>query len=299
MTQCLTDFLKKQDVEFYELFEMSKISSIGIGGRARLFALPNSEEKLIKLIDFLVDNNEKYMIVGRMTNILPCDDEYTGVLISITKIANYNVAERTCFADCGVIFSKLLSDVSGMGYGGMEELFGIPGSIGGMITGNAGAYGKSISDFIISVNVYDPLKKTKYALSAEEMGFAYRDSIVKHSRLIVLSASFLFSLKSESEIKARFKEVISMRKASQPYGQKSLGSIFKRSGDIPISLLIDKLGLKGRRIGGAEISKKHAGFIVNVDKATAKDVTELIKIIKDKLFSVYGVVAEEEIQFMK
>lgn len=299
MAQCLTDFLKEQDVEFYELFEMSKISSIGIGGKARLLASPNTEEKLIRLIDFLVENNEKHIIVGRMTNILPCDSEYSGVLISTLKISTYNVAEIRCSVSCGTDFSKLLYNLSAMGYGGMEELFGIPGSVGGMIFGNAGAYGKSVSDFITDVTVYDPLRKKKYSLDASEMGFAYRESIVKHTRLTVLSANLIFSLKAVNDIRERFSEIISLRKASQPYGQKSLGSIFKRSGDIAISRLIDNLGLKGLRIGGAEISEKHAGFIVNVGGATAKDVTELIKIIKNKIFSAYGIEAEEEIQFMK
>ena len=299
MAQCLTDFLKEQDVEFYELFEMSKISSIGIGGKARLLASPNTEEKLIRLIDFLVENNEKHIIVGRMTNILPCDSEYSGVLISTLKISTYNVAEIRCSVSCGTDFSKLLYNLSAMGYGGMEELFGIPGSVGGMIFGNAGAYGKSVSDFITDVTVYDPLRKKKYSLDASEMGFAYRESIVKHTRLTVLSANLIYSLKAVNDIRERFSEIISLRKASQPYGQKSLGSIFKRSGDIAISRLIDNLGLKGLRIGGAEISEKHAGFIVNVGGATAKDVTELIKIIKNKIFSAYGIEAEEEIQFMK
>ena len=299
MAQCLTDFLKEQDVEFYELFEMSKISSIGIGGKARLLASPNTEEKLIRLIDFLVENNEKHIIVGRMTNILPCDSEYSGVLISTLKISTYNVAEIRCSVSCGTDFSKLLYNLSAMGYGGREELFGIPGSVGGMIFGNAGAYGKSVSDFITDVTVYDPLRKKKYSLDASEMGFAYRESIVKHTRLTVLSANLIFSLKAVNDIRERFSEIISLRKASQPYGQKSLGSIFKRSGDIAISRLIDNLGLKGLRIGGAEISEKHAGFIVNVGGATAKDVTELIKIIKNKIFSAYGIEAEEEIQFMK
>jgi UDP-N-acetylmuramate dehydrogenase len=299
MAQCLTDFLKEQDVEFYELFEMSKISSIGIGGKAQLFVSPNTEEKLISLIDFLVENDKKYIIVGRMTNILPCDTEYSGVLISTLKINTYNAAEMRCTVSCGTDFSKLLYSLSFMGYGGMEELFGIPGSVGGMIFGNAGAYGKSVSDFITDVTVYDPLQKTKYSLDASEMGFAYRESIVKHTRLAVLSANLTFSLKGVNEIKVRLGEIISQRKSSQPYGQKSLGSIFKRSGDIPISRLIDSLGLKGLRIGGAEISEKHAGFIVNAGGATAKDVRELIKIVKNKIFSAYGIEADEEIQFMK
>ena len=299
MTNAFIDFLKEQDVEYQESFNMSKMSSIAIGGIARLAVMPNSEEKLIKTIDFIFDKSLPYTLVGRMTNILPVDDVYNGVLITTSNIRSYCVAENVCRAECGVSFSKLLVELAKLDFGGMEELFSIPGSVGGMVYGNAGAYGKSISDFIISARVYDVHQRNVYELRKADLDFKYRDSLLKKSGLVLLSANFLLEHKSCEDVTRRFSEIVDIRKRNQPYDSKSLGSIFKRKDGFPISKLIDTLGLKGTRIGGAVISEKHAGFIVNKGGATRSDVIDLIELIKTRLYVEYGIIAEEEIQFMK
>ena len=299
MTQALRDFLKRLDVEYKEQFDISRISYIGIGGNAAVMAMPDSSVKLIRLIDFLVEANIRYRVVGAMTNLLPSDSDFIGVLIVTDKINRYSVAESLLTIECGARLSKVINKLSDSGLGGMEELFGIPGTVGGMIYGNAGAYLKAVSDFLIDADIYNPESRRIITLSAEDMNFSYRSSSIKDTDLILLSARFGLRFIPSREVRARLSEISEKRRSAQPYGERSLGSTFKRYGDIPISRLIDDLGFKGFRVGGAEVSKKHAGFIVNSGGATAKDVRALIAIIKEKLYSVYGIAAEEEIEYLE
>ncbi len=298
MTQCLIDFFKKQDVEYKRNLNISRLSSIGIGPTADLAVMPNDEAKLIKTIEFLKDNRIKHRVVGRMTNILFVDINYNGVLILTSKMTDYSVAENEITAQCGVSFSKMLSELSHRGIGICEELYGIPGSVGGMVFGNAGAFGKSISDCLISARLYFTEEKKIATLTADKMRFSYRNSLMKKKDTILLSASFKFCESDKDTLNSRMKEIMDLRKSSQPYGERSLGSIFKRYGDVPVSKLIDELGFKGYSVGGACVSKKHAGFIVNSGGATAEDVTVLINLIKARLHSSYGIAPEEEIQYV-
>lgn len=298
MIFCFENFLKKQDVEYKCNMDISKASFMGIGGKANYAVFPDSEARLVKTVDFLSEHCIPFRVVGKMTNVLPPDANYDGVLVFTAKMSHYYVAENTVYAECGVPFSLLLNNIAEMGLGGFEELYGIPGSLGGMIYGNAGAYGKTVADALISARVYDYRKKKICTLEKDGMKFSYRTSIFKNSDMILLSAEMLFLKISDYSVKDKLRSIVARRKKEQPYGEKSLGSIFKRCGDIPVSFLIDKLGLKGFRIGGAEISKKHAGFIVNADNATSADVIGIIELIKQKVYSAYGILPKEEIEYL-
>ncbi len=298
MTDCIKRFLSLQDVEYSEKFDIARLSSIGIGGRAKIAAMPNTEEKLKAVIDFLFDRSLPYKIVGRMTNILPQDEDYDGVLILTNRLNRYSVNENACSAQCGVVFSKMLYEISALSLGGASTLYGIPGSVGGMIVNNAGAFGNEISDFIIGARIYDPRSKIIEYMPRDDLGFAYRSSNLRYSPLVIISADFSFIRSRENEIKNRLSEIITLRKSAQPYSEMSLGSIFKRTSDVSVGYLIDKLGLKGYSIGGAMISDKHAGFIVNSGGATADDVKRLITFIKTNIKNKYGTEIEEEIEFM-
>lgn len=297
MLRCFRDFLKKHDVEYIESFDMSRISYIGIGGIASLAVKPNDTDELVEIISFLNKNGIAYKVAGEMSNILPSDECYDGALVLTRKINKYNVAENVLTVDCGAKLSKILREISELDLGGMEELYGIPGSVGGMVYGNAGAYGKSMSDFLISASVYFPQEKKIIFMTNEEMKFSYRNSAIKNTEGVLLSARFSLIELPKDEIKKKLRDIIDMRKSTQPYGEKSLGSIFMRCPQIPTSLMIDRLGLKGLRVGGAEISKKHAGFIVNVGNATSNDVKTLISVIKEKIHTSYGIIPKEEIEF--
>lgn len=298
MSQRFTDFMKLSDVKYIRDFDVSSISSIRVGGKTKYLVKPDNEDKLISVLDFLVEENLKYIVVGGMTNILPRDEYYDGAIISTANLRNYFRAENVITVGTGIKLSELIMKASRLGLGGAESLFGIPGSIGGAVSGNAGAYGNSVSDFLIRARIYDPKKRKILVLENQEMNFSYRNSCIKSSSLVILSASFAFIQRAKADIDADFQKYTALRKNTQPYGERSLGSIFKRCGDVPTSLLIDKIGLKGYRIGGAEVSEKHAGFIVNRGGAKAKDIRALILTIKKRILLEYGLLPEEEIQYM-
>lgn len=297
MLRCFKDFLKKHDVEYIESFDISQISHIGIGGIAAVAVKPNGLNKLVEIIIYLNEKGIPYKVAGEMSNILPSDDFYDGVLVLTRKISKYYVAENTLTADCGAKLSRILNEISEYDLGGMEELFGIPGSVGGMVYGNAGAYGKSISDFFLSAQVYIPSESKIITMTNEEMEFSYRNSAIKGTDRVLLTARFSLSEFPKDDIKKKFRKITAMRKSTQPYGERSLGSIFKRCPEIPTSLMIDRLGLKGLRVGDAQISNKHAGFIVNVGNATSDDVKTLISVIKEKIYFSYGIIPNEEIEY--
>ena len=298
MTQRLFDFLKEQDVEIYRSKDISNISSIGIGAICDTVIYPHSVEAFVNIVSFLEDNMIKYFVAGRMTNVLTCCRKYDGIMVFTAKMSGYCVAENIVSAECGLSFSSMLNEISSLSLGGCEELFGIPGSVGGMVYNNAGAFGKSVSDCFVRAKLYSIADKSVITFSASDMGFSYRKSILQNKNCILLSADFNFLPKPKEEIREAFERVITERKKSQPYGSKSLGSVFKRTSDVSVGYLIDKLGLKGYSIGGAMISDKHAGFIVNSGGATADDVKRLITFIKTKIKNKYGTEIEEEIEFM-
>lgn len=292
------ELLKKWDVEYEEGVALSSLSSIGIGGQGVLLVTPSNETDFIRCIDYLVDNEFKFKIVGRMTNILFSDDGYDGVLLHTRKIQGYTVAEKEIRIDAGALFSRALKDLAGKGLGGLESLYGIPGSVGGMIYNNAGAYGKQVSDFLINARVYDAQSHSVLNLNKDDLALSYRHSVLKEKDYYLLDATFNLERLDPDLIRQRMKEVTMRRKCSQPYDKRSLGSIFKRCGDIPISALIDRAGLRGCSVGGASVSTKHAGFIVNNGGASSKDVVSLIRIIKSTLAERFSIIPEEEIEIL-
>ncbi len=291
-------FLKEKDVEIQKEVPISKISCLGIGGNAKLLAMPNSMEKLVETVDALNRINIKSRVLGNMTNVLVPDEGFDGVVVKTSKINSYTVAENHISISCGANFSSVIKNLSNLGIGGFEKLYGIPGSLGGMIYSNAGAFGSEISDRLIRALLYSKNNKKFLTLKKEDMKFGYRSSILKHSDLLLLSADFSYEKSSSAEVKNKIDEIKNKRKLSQPISSRSLGSVFKRADGIIPAKLIDALGLKGYSIGGAQISAKHAGFIVNSGGATAEDFINLKEYIKNRVYEVYGVILEEEIEIL-
>ena len=183
------------------------------------------------------------------------------------------------------------------GISGFEELSGIPGTIGGAIFMNAGAYGKEIKDINISTKCMD-YNGNKFELSNEKQEFAYRGSIFNKEKYIILETKLKLSYGKKEEIKQKMDGFLSSRKEKQPIEFPSAGSTFKRQEGVITAKVIDECGLKGKSIGGAKVSEKHAGFIVNYNNATAKDVIDLIKYVKEKVYEKYGIKIEEEIKIL-
>lgn len=296
MLDFITDFLKEIEVEHQRYYSIKNDSKIKIGGHATA-ASPDTEDKLVRTVRFLSKSGIRFKVVGAMSNILPCDCDYDGVIVRTSNIDTYNAAENNVSASCGCFMPALFRRLAAFGIGGFSELASIPGSIGGAVYGNAGAFGKSISDVIISAEIYDYARDELLTLTVDELEFSYRDSALKHRPWILLNASFVKSETSSDVALAQIRAFAQKRKSTQP-NEPSLGSVFKRVDSIAVSKLIDEAGLKGVRVGDAEVSVKHAGFIVNLGNATSEDVKALIGIVKERIFQLYGLKLEEEIELL-
>ncbi len=298
LTEEIIDFLNEKDIEFSLNADLSRLSSIGIGGRCALLAEPKSEEQFIETVNFLTDTKIKFKVLGNLSNVLISDNGFNGVVVKTTKLSCYSLAETILTVSCGTLISPLIKEISKFGICGFENLYGIPGTLGGMLYSNAGAFGGEISDRLISASFYSPSSKRIETLEKSEMRLGYRNSILKDSDMLLLSAEFSAERANAEIIKDRLSSVIQKRKATQPYGKKSLGSVFKHNGEIAPALLIDRLGLKGKTVGGAQISEKHAGFIINTGGATFQDFFNLKEHVKKRLFDAYGILFEEEIEIL-
>ena len=294
----LIDFLINQDVKYRRNVKLSDFSSISIGGIADIVVYPDTDGKFISLLDFLAERDLPFRVIGNMTNVLPKDEEMDTVFVCTLAYNAFSFSENTLFANSGAMFSHLISKASERSLSGYESLFGIPGTVGAMIASNAGAYGAEASDRLKNLLVYDFHKKRCVGLKKDEINFSYRESSVKDEGFTVLKAEFLLSYESEDKIRNKINEIMNNRKEKQPLSKKSLGSVFKRSGDYAASYLIDKAGLKGVRIGGISVSEKHAGFFVNNGGGTASDFKELVKLVKEKVFMEFGVTLNEEIEYI-
>lgn len=298
MSHSLLDYLKVKDVEFLSDKEISSYSYIGIGAEARLTVFPKNDIELISVIRACVQFGERYKLVGNMTNILPPDTYFDGVIIKNTKNDSYFLAEDKIIISSGSSFIPLLRKLMNENIGGFEALSGIPGSVGGMIYNNAGAYGSEISDNLIYTDLYFVRDDLTRRLYKDELDFSYRNSLVKKEGAVVLSAAFKRINKDKDRILGEIYEYKTKRELSQPTRERSLGSVFCRHDGIPVSKLIYELGLSGFRVGDAEISKKHAGFIINIKNATAKDYLSVVEYIKRKIEDFYGFVPTEEIEVL-
>lgn len=292
-------FLKMNEVEYKENSLLALVSPVKIGGYATLIAFPDNTEKLIKLSCFLDEIKYRYKILGRMSNVLMPDKKYDGLVIRTDRMRCYelNGDEITVSAGASLPYIALLLQRCGLS--GFERLSGIPGSIGGGIVGNAGAFGSEISHALLSVAAYIPRERCVVHLKAEECGFSYRNSVFKSGEYILLSAEFRLVSSDPVTVMNEMTRCRELRLASQPTDMPSLGSSFKRpSADYSAAYLIDNCGLKGKRIGGAQISEKHAGFIINVGGATAKDYIALLDLAADSVLKKYSVHLEREVEIV-
>lgn len=291
-------FMAEKEVEYKRDHLIKDFSSVRIGGTAFVLAFPDTEEKLISLIRYLNGNNIKYKVVGKMTNILASDEGYDGVIVFTLKLTHYSFDGCAVCAECGALFSLVIARAAQHALGGREALSGIPGTVGGMIYSNAGAFGMEMSDFVESARVYDVSEDKILALTNDEMKFSYRKSIFSEKEYILINARILFEKKETERILSDIKEYREKRLSTQPHEYPSLGSIFKRNKDTSAGELIDSLKLKGYSVGGAAVSEKHAGFIVNRGGATGKDFQLLIAFIKEKVLEEFGVLLEEEVEYL-
>lgn len=274
-------------------FPMSKVTSFKCGGTARWFAIPDCLKDFESILR--LHKGKKFYILGNGSNTLCPDEGYDGLVISTTKLDTIEKVENFIVCDCGVSLISLNNFLYENKLGGFEWSYGIPGTVGGAVFMNAGAFGKSISEFVEKVEVFDRDKIT--LLDKNEISFSYRKSSLEN--LPIFRVWLKFSSLKKEKIKELQDLYSSKRLEKQPLNYPSAGSVFKRSSGVLPAEIIDKLGLKGHRIGGAQVSEKHSGFIINRNGATATDVIKLMNYIESTVLNKKNISLEREIIIMK
>lgn len=279
---------------------MAKHTSFKIGGPADIFIKVDNIEELKNILELSNKNQTPLTIIGNGSNILVTDKGIRGITaklnlkdITIKNENNKEIIKVDAGVPVGLLAQKLLKEE----ITGFEELSGIPGTIGGAVIMNAGAHGKEIKDILKKVVAMD-YNGNIHEFTNEECKFAYRESIFQKEKYIILQATLELEKGNSTEIKEKMDEYMQFRKEKQPIEYPNAGSTFKRGEDFVTAKLIDEAGLKGYKVGGAQVSEKHAGFIVNVDNATAKDVIELTDYIKEKIEEKFGKKINLEIQII-
>lgn len=283
-------------LEVKENESLKEHTTFKIGGDAKYYAEPKNIKELKKLLEICKSTNMRYFIIGNGSNLLVSDNGFDGLIISLKNFNDMKIQKNKGFesicVDAGINLFLLNKNLANNGISGLEWSYGIPGTLGGAIKMNAGAFNHCIFEFLEELTVIKNGKLKKINnLKAE-----YRNSFLTDE--IVISAKLKLKSGNMHDILNKMNEYLSIRREKQPYNLPSAGSVFKRNADIIPAKIIDDLGLKGLRMGGAMISTKHAGFIVNVDNAKSEDVNKLINLIK-KIAAYNGFLFEEEIIYLK
>ena len=295
----LNDYLAKESSLQQLTYSTNEVlaphSTFGIGGQCDFFVKPITEGALISLLSFLKKHRIPYFIMGNGSNLLFDDDGFRGCIISTKELKEMHLEQNEIEVACGYSLIALSSFAQKNGLSGLEFACSIPATVGGAIYMNAGAYGGQMQDVITTVRY---LNENGNIATAYDHGFSYRHSIYQAKELTVLSCKIRLKSDASDQILARMLENKEKRKTTQPIAEKSAGSVFRREEGIIPAKLIDEAGLKGFSIGGASVSTKHAGFIINHNNATSKDVLTLIDQIKTIVWERYGVKLVSEIRYL-
>ena len=294
------DFLQKlkkisADVRAEEC--MKNHTSFRIGGKADFLALVQSVEEIAGIIKLCRENDVKYTILGNGSNVLVSDEGIDGVVIKISgKMSAVRVEGEKIFAQAGALLSVISHTAMENGLTGLEFASGIPGTLGGALYMNAGAYGGEMKDITKKITYMDSCGEI-HEISGKDAGFGYRKSIFSENECIILSAELQLMPGNKEEIAGKMAELNGKRREKQPLNLPSAGSTFKRPQGYFAGKLIEDCGLKGYRAGGAMVSEKHSGFVVNYDNASAEDVKRLIKEVQAQVYEKFGVMLEPEVKF--
>ena len=280
---------------------LDQYSTFAIGGKCALAVFPKNADELAFSLELADGCGMDSEVVGKGSNILFSDDGYDGMLVFTSQMRQIiHKGDGVICADAGANLTSASVKAAGWGLTGLEFACGIPGSCGGAVYMNAGAYGGEIADVLEYSEYYDTVHKKIRVLHRSEHDFSYRHSIYQRRKdLIITGVGFKLVRAPESNIRSLMDEYTKKRRASQPHEYPNAGSIFKRPESGYAAKMIDDCGLKGLSVGGAQVSEKHAGFIVNRGGATAKDVLALIEIIKEQVYKRFGVTLECEIKIIK
>lgn len=291
----LKNILKEGRILFDE--PMKKHTTFRVGGSADVLILPEGDE-ICEVIKCCRKYDEPYDIVGNGSNLLVSDKGIRGLVIAmVSRRQTPKVEEQMITAGAGMLLSKVANEAAKAGLAGMEFAAGIPGSIGGAVVMNAGAYGGEMKDIIKSVTVVDETGEKK-RLTVQELELGYRTSCIKKNKYVVIEAELRLQQGTEIEIRARMEELRQKRLEKQPLEYPSAGSTFKRPEGYFAGKLIMDAGLRGYQVGGAQVSEKHCGFVINKGDATAADIVTLMKNVSEKVEMQFGVRLEPELKML-
>lgn len=289
MNKIANEIIAKEIGQVYLDADLSKLTTYQVGGKANILVYPKNLEKLIELLKIIQRENIKYLILGNGSNVLFSDDTYEGIIIKLDNFNKIEFKDNKVLVGAGYNLIKLSHEALNRGLAGLEFASGIPGSVGGAIFMNAGAYNMDMSDIVESVKVLTPDLKV-LTLTSSEMEFSYRNSILQTKRdYICLEVLLKLEYGKKEELQEIVKERSRKRKATQPLEYPSAGSVFRNPDSMYAGKIIEDLGLKGLQIGGAKISEKHANFIINTGTAKASDIKKIIDLVKEKVKENYNI----------
>lgn len=293
MIKRLETLLKEGSVAINE--NLNNHTTFRVGGPAKALLTVKSVEELKAVIKLLVSSKEAFFVLGNGSNLLVSDKGYDGFVIKLEgEFSEITVEDCAVKAGAGAMLSKVCRCALDKSLEGLEFAYGIPGTIGGAMVMNAGAYGGEMKDVVKAVTLMD-YSGNVHTLSCEDMRFGYRDSILKHESFIVLFAEFALSKGEKDEIAGRMEDVMQRRRDKQPLSDPSAGSTFKRPEGAFAGKLIQDAGLSGYRVGGASVSTKHCGFVVNDKNGCADDVYKVIKHVSATVKEASGFDLEPEV----
>ncbi len=292
----LKDYFTREGIEFILDAPMDKYTTLKIGGKADCLVLPKSTEELKKVISSA--KNEEIRFVGNGSNLLVSDSGIRGITVKLgCNMSAVSVDGCEITAQSGISLARLASVASENSLTGFEFAAGIPGTLGGGIVMNAGAYKGELKDVVTSVTALLPDGTVK-VFQKDELDFSYRHSVFTGSEMLVLEAKILLQKGDRDEINGKINELALKRRTTQPLEYPSAGSAFKRPQNGFAAAMIDSCGLKGLTVGGAQVSEKHAGFVINRGGATAKDMVQLLKKVQKEVYEKCGTLLEPEIVFV-
>lgn len=292
--------MRLKPLKIEENVPLAKHTTFKIGGKAAFFLTVKDREDLVSGINWARENKLPFFILGNGSNLLVSDKRFDGLVVKMFN-TECKIFKNEIIAGAGVKLGNLLDLAVKNSLGGIEWMAGVPGTLGGAIYGNAGAFGKSMKNSVESVEVFDSKQNKIYQFKNKNCKFRYRESIFKNKKeLVIISAKLKLEEKNKEDIKEKIQKNLFQKKEKQPLNFSSAGSIFKNPKDSGFSAgeLLFKAALSGKKHGGAQISEKHANFIVNNGDAKAKDVVYLINLAKKTVKNKFGIKLEEEIQYL-
>ena len=278
---------------------LSRHTSMGVGGCADALVFPGNREQLRDLISLLKREGIPYVPVGNWTNLIVRDGGFRGVIIGLKRMNDSKLfqdpsGDLLLEAEAGASLSDLVNQSATEGLTGLEFCAGIPGSVGGAVIMNAGAYGREIKDVLEKLTLMD-VRGSERTWPCGQLQFEYRRFVLPEKDAVILDATFRLSRSNKELVREKISEIRGIRRGKHPLEWRSAGSVFKNPPGLPAGKIIDELGLKGLQIGGAKVSEKHGNFIVNVGEAKARDILDLIRTIQDKVLREKGIHLEAEV----